>query len=113
MSRHNRERRRRGESREGAEFRRAMLADEPGEGLFRRLGSLRLNGVPVPYIEPVRWFADHMSFDRAVCACGLVEFCRRPLPGEDVGPLGDGVLVREIRPGVRARLVFVSARAPA
>jgi hypothetical protein len=106
-------RRRRGESRESAEFRRHLLAEDAVAEVYRRVGSLRFNGVAVPFIEPVRWFDSHMQFDRAVCACGLVEFCRRPLPGEDVGPLGDGVLVREIRPGVRARLVFLFTKATA
>jgi hypothetical protein len=81
--------------------------------VFRRVGSLRLHGVAVPLIEPVRWFDSHMQFDRAVCASGLVEFCRRPFPGEDVGPDGDGVLVREIQVGIRLRAVFISGRASA
>jgi hypothetical protein len=108
-------RRRRGESRESAAFRRHLLGDgaESCEGVFCRVGSVRLNGVPIPLIEPARWFDSHMQFDRAVCASGLKEFCRRPFPREDIGPVGDGVLVREIQVGIRLRAVFVSGRASA
>jgi hypothetical protein len=76
------------------------------DGLYRQSGSIRLNGGPIPFIEPARPAAGHMDFDRAVCGCGLKEFARRPLPGEWLDGPGDGVLVREIRPGVRLRLVF-------
>ena len=67
------------------------------------MGSLRFNGVAVPLIEPVRWFDDHLEFDRLVCACGLTEFCRPLFASEQRDGPGDGVLVREIRPGVRLR----------
>jgi hypothetical protein len=70
-----------------------------------------LNGAPIPLIEPARWFDDHLEFDRLVCACGLKEFCRRPLPGEEIGPEGNGVLVREIQVGIRLRAIFISGRA--
>jgi hypothetical protein len=80
-----------------------MAVDER-EGLYRRLGTIRLGGVIVPLVEPVACFPlDPPDFDRGVCAAGLVEFARRPLPGECPG---DYVLVREVRPGVRLRLVY-------
>jgi hypothetical protein len=103
-------RRHRGES---AAFRRHLLAAESCEGLYRRLGSIRLNGIAIPLVEPARWFESHMEFDRLVCAHGLTEFCRRPFPGERLDCPADGVLVREIRPGVRLRLVYLLARASA
>jgi hypothetical protein len=116
QDRRNPWRRRRGESPESAEFRRHLLADAEGscEGLYRRRGSVRLNGVPVPFVEPTRWFEDPVDFDRCVCANGLVQFCRHAFPGERLNcPVADGVLVREIRPGVRMRLVYMLARASA
>jgi hypothetical protein len=57
-------RRRRGESREGAEFRRLMAADER-EGLYRRLGTIRLGGVIVPLVEPAACF----PLDPPDCNC--------------------------------------------
>jgi hypothetical protein len=81
-----------------------MAADER-EGLYRRLGTIRLGGVIVPLVEPATSFDDHGDLDRAVCAAGLAEFARRPLPCEQIGFPGY-VLVREVLPGVRLRLVF-------
>jgi hypothetical protein len=64
----------------------------------------------------------HQPFDAAVCRAGVKEFVR-PVSPSDVAPLpagvgfaGDWVLVREITPGVRARLdvtlAFHDAMAP-
>jgi hypothetical protein len=99
------------ESRESAEFRRAMAA--PNESAFRRVGFVRLNGASIPWIEPMEPFNDHMLFDRLVCRSGLREYFRHPLADEAGKHPGCGILVREVRPGFRLRAVYDLARTSA
>jgi hypothetical protein len=54
-----------------------------------------------------------MEFDRLVCALGLTEFCLPLFASERLDGPGDGVLVHEIRPGVRLRGVYLLGRASA
>jgi hypothetical protein len=91
-------RRRRGESREGAEFRREVIREQVFAGLgavvtdpetltsvANYLGSILRDGVPLPMIEPARPFADHMEFDRIVCGCGLKRYFRPVMPDDRPG----------------------------
>src|SRR4051812_19498776 len=72
----------------------------------------------VPIVVPRGDVADHMQFDRAVCAAGLKKFLRPVTPSDQPDParalrggetpppqfLGSHVLVEELSPGLRTRV---------
>jgi len=86
-------------------------------------GTVTVEGRPVPVVLPRADYTgddfDYMEFDRAICEAGVREFVRPVSPGDQPNPSKQisgpplpadcrlscpWILVRELHPGVRARL---------
>lgn len=87
------------------------------EAISRLVGVIDSEAERILIISPTREWDDHSEFDQAICAAGLKVFIRPTMPSDHPGhgvpldpavpipaiDLGDVIVVRELKKGLRVR----------